>query len=195
MTVTTGQPAGERVAERASSRSWRWLWLAIAVSASAVVAVVLSVGFGRDPSLVESPLIDEPAPALSGETLDGDRFDLADHRGRVVLVNVWASWCPPCREEFPVLQGAATELGPRGLVVVGINTMDTDEAANTFIEEFGDAVFPSVVDRDGTTGVKWGVFGVPETFLVDTDGRIVRKTVGTLTDDWVAAYVIPLLDQ
>ena len=173
----------------------RWLWLTIAVAGAVVLTVVLAVGFGRDPSLVESPLIDEPAPSLSGATLDGGRFDLADQRGQVVMVNVWASWCPPCREEFPVLQAAASELGPQGLVVVGVNTMDTDAAARQFIDEVGGAGFPSVIDRDGSKGVEWGVFGVPETFLVDRDGRIVRKTVGTLTHAWVAEYVAPLLDR
>ncbi|MBW3606669.1 MAG: TlpA family protein disulfide reductase [Actinobacteria bacterium] len=193
MTATTDQVTDERDDTAASARPLRWLWLTVAVAAAVVVTVVLAVGFGRDPSLVASPLVDEPAPGLSGATLDGGRFDLADHHGRVVLVNVWASWCPPCRDEFPVLQAAATELGPRGLVVVGIDTMDSDEAAQRFIDEFGGADFPSVVDRDGSKAVEWGVFGVPETFLVDRDGRIVRKTVGTLTDAWVTEYVEPLL--
>ncbi|CAN5868839.1 DsbE family thiol:disulfide interchange protein [soil metagenome] len=192
-TITDRTGDRDEVVEPAH-QSTRWLWVTVAAAAAVTVTVVLAVGFGRDPSLIASPLVDQPVPQLAGQTLDGGRFDLADHRGQVALVNVWASWCPPCREEFPVLQAAATELGPRGLVVVGIDTMDTDEAAQGFIDEFGGVDFPSVVDHDGSMAVEWGVFGVPETFLIDRDGRIVRKTVGTLTESWVATYVVPLLD-
>jgi cytochrome c biogenesis protein CcmG/thiol:disulfide interchange protein DsbE len=167
----------------------------VLVAGAAVVAVVLSAGFGRDPTVVQSVLLDRPAPPLAGATLDGDRFDLGDHHGNVVLVNVWASWCGPCRQEYPVLEEADRELGARGLQIVGINTQDSDAEARAFLDELGGESYPSVVDPDGRIAVEWGTFGVPETFVVDRDGRLQAKVVGAVTREWIAANVVPLLDQ
>jgi cytochrome c biogenesis protein CcmG/thiol:disulfide interchange protein DsbE len=156
---------------------------------------VLSAGFGRDPTVVQSVLLDRPAPPLEGAALGGDRFDLRDHRGKVVLVNVWASWCVPCRQEYPVLEEADRELGTRGLRVVGINTQDSEAEAQAFLDELGGENFLSVVDPDGRIAVEWGTFGVPETFVVDRDGRLRAKVVGAVTREWIVSNVVPLLDQ
>lgn len=156
---------------------------------------MLGTGFGRDPSVVDSVLLDGPAPPLAGPTLDGGSFDLADHRGKVVLVNVWASWCPPCRDEYPLLRAAALDLSPLGLQVVGIDTQDRPEDAQEFLDELGGENFPNVLDPDGRLAVEWGTFGVPETFVVDRDGRLVTRKIGVLTSDWIARNVVPLLED
>jgi cytochrome c biogenesis protein CcmG/thiol:disulfide interchange protein DsbE len=191
--VTDTQPAEANQAR--SPRSLRWALMLVLVVAAAIVAVVLSASFGRDPTVVQSVLLDRPAPPLEGAALGGDRFDLRDHRGKVVLVNVWASWCVPCRQEYPVLEEADRELGTRGLRVVGINTQDSEAEAQAFLDELGGENFLSVVDPDGRIAVEWGTFGVPETFVVDRDGRLRAKVVGAVTREWIVSNVVPLLDQ
>lgn len=176
-------------------RRRRWPWLALAAAAGVAVTAVLGTGFGRDPSVVESVLLDKPAPPLAGPTLDGGRFDLADHRGRVVVINVWASWCEPCRREYPLLEQAARELGPRGVQLVGIDTQDTVEDAKAFLEEMGGENFPNVLDPDSRVALEWGVFGVPETFVVDRNGWLRAKHIGELPPGWIDAAVLPLLGR
>lgn len=173
----------------------RWLWMALLVVATVGLAAVLGVGFGRDPSVVESELPGEPAPDLSGETLAGEPFDLAEHRGEVLVVNFWASWCPPCREEIPVLVAAQERLGDRGLQVVGVNSQDSDADASEFVDEVGGTSFPHVVDHEGGHAVDWGVFGLPETYVVDRDGVVRAKVTGVLGPDWIQQEVVPLLEE
>ncbi len=172
----------------------RWLGFVAAVAVVAAAVSVASVGFGRDPSIVPSQALSKPAPELAGATLEGGRFDLDEKRGQVVLVNVWASWCEPCRAEYPVLEAAARGLGSRGLVVVGINTQDTGDKARAFVREMGGAAYPSVRDDDGTHAINWGTFGVPETFVVDRDGTVRARLPGEVTAEWIDQNVVPLLD-
>ncbi|MDP8978503.1 MAG: redoxin family protein, partial [Actinomycetota bacterium] len=186
----TAATSGGRHGRRA-----RWALLLLVGVAAALTAAVLGAGFGRDPSVVDSVLLDGPAPPLAGPTLGGGRFDLGEHRGEVVLVNVWASWCGPCRREYPVLAEADRRLSPLGLQIVGINTQDTVEDATAFLEEMGGENFPSVLDPQGRHAVEWGTFGVPETFVVDRDGRLVAKRVGELSPEWINEQVVPLLGQ
>ena len=197
--TTTAAPPEPRTRPRR-----RWPLFAVLVVAVVAVVVVFSVGFGRDPGVVDSALIGQPAPPTSGETLDGGTLDLADLRGDLVLVNVWASWCPPCRREFPLLQQAADELGPAGLHVVGIDTQDDPEDARAFLaqmrETYADQTGtrpgptpPSVLDPEGRLAVEWGTFGVPETFLVDRDGTVVDRVVGELSAEWIRDAVVPRL--
>ncbi|MDP8971266.1 MAG: redoxin domain-containing protein [Actinomycetota bacterium] len=189
--TTTERPQ----APSASPPRRRWPWLALVAAAGVAVTAVLGTGFGRDPSVVDSVLLDKPAPPLAGPTLDGGSFDLADHRGRVVVVNVWASWCDPCRREYPLLEQAARELGPRGVQIVGIDTQDTVEDAKAFLEQMGGENFPNVLDPDSRVALEWGVFGVPETFVVDRNGWLRAKHIGELSPGWIEAAVLPLLDR
>lgn len=138
-------------------------------------------------------VVGRPAPALSGSDLEGRSQDLADRRGQVVLVNVWASWCAPCRDEYPVLRDAADGLGPRGLAVLGINTQDSDEDARRFLDELGGEAYPSITDPDGRIAVEWGTAGVPESFVIDRDGTVRVRLVGEVTGAWIASDVLPLL--
>lgn len=174
-------------------RRWPWLLLLALVGLSAVV--VLSVGLGRDPAVVDSVLLDEPAPELAGPTLGGGTFDLDDHRGKVVLVNVWASWCPPCRREYPLLERAGAQLPASDFQLVGIDTQDTEEDARAFLDEMGGSNYPNVLDPDSRWGVEWGIFGVPETFVVDRDGRLRAKYVGELQPGWIEETVAQLLAE
>lgn len=170
------------------------LFLAIVIVAMGA-AIVFSTGFGRDPTVVESVLLDEPAPRLAGATLDGGTFDLAEHTGSVAVVNVWASWCGPCRREHPLLVQAAKRLEPLGVTFVGINTQDTNADAKRFLDELGGESYPSVTDPKGRLAVEWGTFGVPETFIVDRDGRLRAKRIGEIRPGWIEATVAPLLEE
>ena len=123
-----------------------------------------------------------PAPAISGRTLDGDTLDLASLRGRPVLLNVWASWCGPCRKEIPAI--AAWAKAHPEVTVVGVDYQDDVDAARAFAREHG-ATWPSIVD-DGPIGEALQVPGLPATYLIDADGRLVDRILGEVTE--------PLLD-
>ena len=172
----------------------RWPWLAVLLLVAAAVAAVLSIGFGRDPTVVQTVFLDRAAPALAGPTLDGPPFDIADHRGKVVVVNVWASWCTACKKEHPELEAAAQRLSGPDVQFVGINTQDTLPDARAFMEEMGESSYPSVRDPDGRKAVDWGIFGVPETFIIDPQGTVRAKAVGAVNEEWVvqtAAMFLP----
>ena len=190
MTALAAQPEALPAARhRRRRRLWRALALLVAVALVGLVLVTRLEG----PPPTRSVLVGGPAPALTGSTLDGGTFDLADWRGQVVLVNVWASWCLPCRQEQPLLVSAYRELAPRGLQIVGINVRDDPEQARAFLQEFGQAPWPSVRDPDGRRAVDWGTFALPETYLVDRTGTLVAKAVGELDADWIPDNVEPLL--
>lgn len=130
---------------------------------------------------IGSPFVGRPAPPLAGATLDGAAFDLAAQRGRPVLVNFWASWCGPCREEFPLLEDAAARHADEGLVVVGALFKDDAEPARAFVEEQG-ATWPTVSDPDRGIGRAWKVLAPPQTFFVDREGIIREVQVGQVRD-------------
>lgn len=174
-------------------RRRRWAALVAVVALTAGMAVVLSTGFGRDPAVVRSALIGQPAPPLAGQTLDGGRLDLRDYRGKVVLVNFWASWCEACKEEHPVLVAAQRRLNDLGLQVIGVDMNDTRTDAKRFLKQMGGANYPSVFDPQAKIAAAWGVFGIPETYVVDRDGTIVAKKVGVITPQWINTKVVPLL--
>ena len=171
--------------------------LVAVLAAVAVVVGVLAVGLrhadsGSDAAPAASTLTGHPAPALSGTALDGRHLDLAALRGSVVLVNIWASWCAPCREEIPLLVQAQKQLGPRGLRVVGVATRDGPVAARALLSEVGGGP-ESLVDPDGHIAVEWGATGVPETFLVDQQGVVRARCWGEVTQQWLQDTVEPLL--
>ena len=145
-----------------------------------VMGAFLYAGLWRNPREVPSPLIDKPAPAFSLAQLQAPArtFGPADMQGQVWLLNVWASWCVACRTEHPLL----VELGKTKIVpIVGLNYKDKPEEATAWLAKLGDPYTFSVMDRDGRVGIDWGVYGVPETFVVGRDGTIVYKLVGPIT--------------
>lgn len=165
------------------------------VALAGLLVVVLSAGFGRDPRIVPSVHMDRPAPPLAGETLEGGSFDRTDHSGEVVVVNFWASWCTACKREHPELVAAATRLGPYPVQFVGVDFQDTVVDARAMLAEMGAFPYPSVLDPRGAVGVDWGIFGVPETFVVDPRGRVRAKATGAVTEEWLLDVVGMLLAE
>ncbi|MDX2377254.1 TlpA family protein disulfide reductase [Microbacterium sp. LRZ72] len=132
------------------------------------------------------------APPLQGTSLTGEPVDLEGLRGRVVLVTVWASWCPPCRSEAPLLQSTYEDLRDDGFSVVGLNFRDDADAASAFITETG-MTFPSIRDGTGTLAVDWGVGALPQSFLVGPDGHILARNAGPVTPAWISQEIEPRL--
>jgi len=172
-------------------RLWRWLIPLAAVP----VLVLLAYGFRLSPRDIPSPLVGRPAPGFALATLEGAPLELATHRGKVVVLNFWASWCyPACYEEAPALARAWESYKDRGVMLVGINIQDKPDPARTFLTRFGHT-FPNAPDPAGRVSVDYGVYGVPETFFIDRAGRVRGKHVGAVTDAIVRDRVEPLLRE
>jgi cytochrome c biogenesis protein CcmG/thiol:disulfide interchange protein DsbE len=147
---------------------------------------------GADPSLVASPLIDRPVPTFTLPALPGRDHGLAaaDLSGGVQLVNIFASWCIPCRAEAPALMDLARTHHVR---IRGIAYKDKPDATLAYLAELGDPYQTVGVDADGRVAIDWGVYGVPETYLIDGAGRIRLKHVGPLTPDDVRNEILPAI--
>jgi len=167
-----------------------WLFL-IPAAVFVLLVVAFKVGLGIDPSVLPSPLIDQPAPQFALPPLHGEArgFSSADLAGHVSLVNTFASWCAPCRAEHPVLNALAQT---KRVPIYGINYKDKEDLALAWIAELGNP-YTRIGADDGRVGIDWGVYGVPETFIVDRDGRIRYKHVGPLTPADVERTILPLV--
>jgi cytochrome c biogenesis protein CcmG/thiol:disulfide interchange protein DsbE len=157
-----------------------------------VIGAFLFVGLWRNPREVPSPLIDKPAPSFSLAQLHepGRVFSLADMKGQVWLLNVWASWCVACRTEHPLL----VELGKARLVpIIGLNYKDKPDEAKAWLAQLGNPYALSVMDRDGNVGIDFGVYGVPETFVIDKTGTIRFKQIGPVTVEDLEKTILPLV--
>jgi cytochrome c biogenesis protein CcmG/thiol:disulfide interchange protein DsbE len=187
----------EPVASRRRPRLIHLLPLGIFLALAAVFFVRLISG--EDPSAIPSVLVGKPAPDFALPALDGLQregtptpgLDTEALQGRISLVNVFASWCGPCREEHPLLTRLAGD--PR-LQVLGINYKDVPENARRFLGELGNPYAAVGVDDSGRTAIDWGVYGVPETFLVGPDGVIRRKFIGPLSEQAIAEVLMPEID-
>jgi cytochrome c biogenesis protein CcmG/thiol:disulfide interchange protein DsbE len=167
-------------------RGRRWLVSLPLIGFAVVAALFLMRLYGGDPSKIPSALIGRPAPltslpALEGLKQDGAQIpglDPAAFRGKVSVVNVWASWCVPCHDEAPLL----TELGKdKRLQIVGINYKDAPDNARRFLGRYGNPFGVVGLDGNGRASIEWGVYGVPETFIVGREGTILYKLVGPVT--------------
>ncbi len=137
--------------------------------------------------------MDKKAPDFSLTTFDGKPFKLSDHRGKVVVLNFWASWCyPACYEEAPVLERTWRSYRDQGVMVVGVDIQDTEEAGRAFIDQFK-LTFPNTRDTEGKVSIDYGIYGVPETFIIDRQGRIIFKQAGAVQWETLAEALRPLL--
>lgn len=154
----------------------------------------LSAGLKLDPREVPSPLIGKPAPSFDLTRLDnaGLRIRREDLIGKVWMLNVWASWCVACREEHPLL----VELAARKLVpIYGLDYKDGRQEAQQTLSRFGNPYVASLFDADGRVGIDWGVYGVPETFIIDRAGVIRLKHIGPLTPEVIRTRIEPMVRQ
>jgi cytochrome c biogenesis protein CcmG/thiol:disulfide interchange protein DsbE len=158
------------------------------------MAVFLAMGLSRDPRAVPSAMIDKPAPAISLPLLQApdQRLDVQAMRGQVWLLNVWASWCGPCREELPVLREVAQR---HGIALYGLNYKDKPEDAEAWLARNGNPYIASASDTDGRVGIEYGVYGVPETFVIDGAGRIRYKQLGLITPEIWRTRIQPLIEE
>jgi cytochrome c biogenesis protein CcmG/thiol:disulfide interchange protein DsbE len=169
-------------------------WPLIPLAVFVVVAAFLAVGLGLNPREVPSPFIGKPAPAfLAPQMLRPElTFSPKDMLGRVWLLNFWASWCPPCREEHPLLVELARS---QGVAIVGINYKDDPARATAWLKQLGDPYVATVADPDGRIGIDFGVYGMPETFLIDRTGVIRYKRIGAITRERLEGEILPLLKK
>lgn len=157
------------------------------------LAGLLYRGLSLDPKKVPSPLIDKPAPAFSLPQLDAPEKILTqdNFKNQVSLFNVWATWCVACRQEHPVLM----QLAQTGVPIYGLDYKDTRADAKRWLLRFGNPYQANAFDEDGRVGINWGVYGTPETFVIDKQGVIRHKYIGPLTADIINRELLPLIKQ
>jgi cytochrome c biogenesis protein CcmG/thiol:disulfide interchange protein DsbE len=166
----------------------------IPLVAFAVLAGFLAVGLRLDPHEVPSPLVGKPAPAFRLATLADPARQLgpADLRGKVWLLNVWASWCSSCREEHEVM----LELAKRNVVpIYGLDYKDRPDDARSWLDQLGNPYTATLSDLDGRVGIDYGVYGVPETYVIDKDGVIRHKHIGPVTREVLDRKIVPLVKE
>jgi cytochrome c biogenesis protein CcmG, thiol:disulfide interchange protein DsbE len=186
--------------ERAGAGGRRLIVLAPLVLFLALALLFIFRLYSGDPSRIPSALIGHPAPQTALPPVEGlDRdgkpipgIDPATFKGTVTLVNVWASWCVPCHDEAPLLMQLAQNSQLR---VIGINYKDKPENARRFLGRYGNPFAAAGADANGRAAIEWGVYGVPETFVVGRDGRIAYKLVGPITADNLDTVVKPEIDK
>jgi cytochrome c biogenesis protein CcmG/thiol:disulfide interchange protein DsbE len=171
------------------------LLLPLAVFVALTALFLMQLLSGRDVAEIPSALIGEPAPETSLPPLEGmalPGLDSKNFAGKVTLVNVWASWCAPCREEHPLLLDLSRD---KRFSIAGLNYKDAPENARRFLGGLGNPYSAIGVDGAGRTAIDWGVYGVPETFLVGKDGKIAFKHVGPLNRQAVAGALMPAIEK
>jgi cytochrome c biogenesis protein CcmG, thiol:disulfide interchange protein DsbE len=192
--AVTNTPKMAGVPERRPLHAARQFRLLFFVPAVVFAGLMLAFGvsLNRDPSRVPSALIGKPVPAFSLAPVEGRALGLstADLRGDVSLVNVFASWCVACREEHPLLMRMKEE----DLVPIhGLNYKDKPDDAVRWLDTMGDPYTRTGADFDGRVAIDWGVYGVPETYVIDRQGRIVFKQIGPITPEILAERIMPLI--
>ena len=187
--------------EKAAGVWRRRMILCIPLLAFLALAALFMLRLGAgDPSRIPSALIGHPAPAtdlppLAGLERDGKAvpgLDSADFKGEVTVLNVWASWCVPCREEAPLLMTLAAD---RRIRIAGINYKDQADNARRFLGRYGNPFVASGTDGNGRAAIEWGVYGVPETFVIGRDGRIAYKLIGPITPDNFERALKPAIEK
>ena len=170
----------------------RYLRYLVPLAIFALLVAFLFRGLSLDPKLVPSPLVGKPIPTFTLTRLDNPAITIsdADFRGKVTLLNVWATWCVSCRREHETL----VELAKTGQVeIYGLNYKDNREDANRYLAQLGNPYVANAFDNDGRVGIDWGVYGAPETFVIDREGIIRHKHIGPLTTDIINDEILPLV--
>src|SRR5687767_7124727 len=174
----------------------RRLVFLLPVAIVAVLVAIFWIGLdpNRDKSALPSALVGNPAPAVDLPALvDGaPRLTLASYKGQLVAINFFASWCLPCRAEHPLLQQITAEFG---VPVIGVAWKDKPDAARAFLQELGDPYVATGADRNGRTGIDFGITGVPETFLVGADGTVVYRFAGALSPEGLREQLAPAIAE
>ncbi len=185
-----GRAASAPVARPRSTR--RLIVAAWLIAGVVALLALLTVRVGGPGAAVDTPIVGRAAPAFDLATLDGGRLSLADLRGSPVVLNFWASWCLPCREEAPLLTAAARDFEAQGLRVVGIVYQDSAESARDFMNRYAQT-YPGLLDPEGRTAIDYGVFGIPETFFIDRDGTVRSRQVGPVTEEGMDRRIAEIL--
>lgn len=170
------------------------VWVLIPLAIFIGMLVFLGVGLKLDPHEVPSPLIDKPAPVFSLKTLDtpSQLMSSTDMRGKVWLLNVWASWCSSCRAEHALLVEFSKL---RAVPIVGLDYKDEVVDGRRWLENLGNPYVTAISDLDGRTGIEFGVYGVPETFVIDKAGIIRYKQIGPVTPEALRDTILPLVKK
>lgn len=170
---------------------WRYL---IPVTVLAVLAVFFARGLWLDPTYIPSPLIGKPAPEFSLPALENPEqiVSASDLEGQMALFNVWATWCVGCRQEHGFLMELSNS---RQVPIYGLNWRDEREAALDWLDRLGNPYEATAFDHEGQVAVEWGVYGAPETFLVDRDGTVLHKHIGPLTASHWRNDFVPIIEE
>ena len=172
----------------------RYLRYLVPLAIFALLVAFLFRGLSLDPKLVPSPLVGKPMPTFTLTRLDNPAVTIsdADFKGKVTLLNVWATWCVSCRREHETL----VQLAKTGKVdIYGLNYKDNREDANRWLNRLGNPYVANAFDSDGRVGIDWGVYGAPETFIIDREGIIRHKHIGPLTIEIINDEILPLVDK
>ncbi|MGH8273206.1 MAG: DsbE family thiol:disulfide interchange protein [Gammaproteobacteria bacterium] len=169
----------------------RWLWGLVPLAVAAVLVAVFAFGFGRNPKTIPSPLVGKAVPKFSLSTLNdpATRITPGKLRGHPVLINIFASWCVACTDESKTLRW----LAGRGVTIYGLDYSDTRGQAHAWLRKWGNPYRKVLFDPTGEAGVAFGIYGVPETFVVDASGRIRRKFTGIIDMKAAKTQVLPLM--
>ncbi len=169
----------------------RWLPLILFAALGVLFYAGIELNRERDPNAIPSPLVGKPMPAFSLPLLHepSRTVEPKDLLGQPFLLNVWASWCPECRVEHPLVE----QLARNGVKVIGFNYKDDPEDANRWLRQFGDPYALILADETGRVAIDYGIYAAPETFLVDAQGIVRHKVIGALTADIVQRDLLPVL--
>jgi cytochrome c biogenesis protein CcmG, thiol:disulfide interchange protein DsbE len=190
----------EQMTSEAAPQRRSWLMMLPLIAFMALAAILWFRLGDDDPSRIPSALIGHPAPRTALPALDGlvsngaqvPGLDPAAFKGKVSIVNVWASWCVPCHDEAPLLTELAKDTR---IQLIGINYKDTADNARRFLGRYGNPFTSVGVDGNGRAAIEWGVYGVPETFIVGRDGKIAYKLVGPITPDNIDGVLKAQIDK
>ena len=160
----------------------------------AVLVVFLAIGLTRDPHEIPSPLINKAAPVFSAPVLQtpAEKFSSKDMLGKVWLLNTWASWCVACRQEHPILMEFAKT---KTLPIIGLDYKDQNVDGMKWLARYGNPYDQAITDQDGRIGIDFGVYGVPESFLIDKAGVIRYKQIGPVTEEALRDKIVPLIRE